>query len=273
MMKASFKPELPPTVPGTRAVQRALSLLKAFSDEEPRRSLTELAVEVGLDKATAHRMLKALELEGFVTRSPGTGDYQLGSEMIVLGTRALRAVDVREAARPELEFLADATGETASLESLAHGEVLILDEARGRGILSIGTEIGTRWPAHATATGKVLMAFAEPDIVLPPGSLAAITDNTITSQDQWAQALAEIRELGYATNLEELEYGYASVAAAVRDRDGKTTAALSVGGSVHRVTPDRIPALAEEVKAAAARLSGHLGHRSDLPGTTPTKPS
>jgi len=128
MVKASFKTESPPTIPGTRAVQRVLSILKAFPEDDPKRSLTELSVSVGLDKATAHRMLRVLEQEGFVSRSQETGDYQLGSEMIVLGARALRGMDVREAARPELQLLVETTGEDATLESLVGAEVLILDE-------------------------------------------------------------------------------------------------------------------------------------------------
>lgn len=269
IMKASFKNESPHAIPGTRAVERVLSLLRAFPENRPKRSLTELAAEAGLNKSTAHRMLSVLEREGFVYRSPESGSYQLGPEMIVLGSRALRAVDIRDAARPELEALAETTGEHATLESLVGGEVLILDEARGRGLLAPGSSIGTRWPAHATATGKVLIAYAEETMPEPSLGLPTITDHTIVSWDQWLRALSEVREKGYATNVEELEYGYASVAAPVRDGEGRTAASLSVGGSVHRVTPDRIPALAESVLEAASRLSERLGYRPDHPGSRP----
>ena len=272
-MKASFKEESLPTIPGTRAVQRVLSLLKAFPEDRPKRSLTELAAEVGLDKATAHRMLSVLEQEGLLYRSPETGAFQLGPEIIVLGSRALRAVDIREAARPELELLAETTGENATLESLVGSEVLILDEARGRGLLSYGTEVGTRWPAHATATGKVLNAFAEISMPEPSAGLTLLTDHTIVTWELWTQTLSEVREKGYATNIEELEYGYASVAAPVRDVEGRTTASLSVGGSVHRVTPSRSPALAKSVQEAASRLSERLGFRPDLSGFNPGHPS
>ena len=160
MMKAGFKTESAATIPGTRAVERVLSLLRAFPENGPKRSLTELAAEAGLNKSTAHRMLSVLEREGFVVRSPESGAFQLGPEMIVLGSRALRAFDVREAARPELEALAEITGEDVTLESLVGAQVLILDEARGRSLLGLDSSIGTRWPAHATATGKVLNAFS-----------------------------------------------------------------------------------------------------------------
>ena len=267
MMKAGFKTESAATIPGTRAVERVLSLLRAFPENGPKRSLTELAAEAGLNKSTAHRMLAVLEREGFVVRSPESGAFQLGPEMIVLGSRALRAFDVREAARPELEALAEITGEDVTLESLVGAQVLILDEARGRSLLGLDSSIGTRWPAHATATGKVLNAFSAAPMTEPPGGLQPITDHTITSWSQWTAALSRVREQGYATNIEELEYGYVSVAAPVYDREGRTTVSLSIGGSVHRVTGDRIPALAASVRQAAARLSNRLGYRPDLRGS------
>ena len=115
-MEAGFKTDALPAIPGTQAVQRVLSILRAFSEENPKRSLTELSLAAGLNKATAHRMLSVLERDGFVYRSPETGEFQLGSEMIVLGARALKSVDVRAVARSELQRLARETGEDATLE-------------------------------------------------------------------------------------------------------------------------------------------------------------
>lgn len=251
----------PQPIPGTRAVQRVLSLLSAFTESRPRWSLTELSAEVGLSKATAHRMLGVLEQEGFVVRPSGSADFQLGPEMIALGVVALKTVDVRAVARPELQLLAETTGEDASLELLVGTEVLILDEEGGRGLMGLGTEVGTRWPAHATATGKVLLAGAESAMTEPMDGLHPMTSHTITSWERWAETLSEVREKGYATNIEELEYGFHSVAAPIRDREGRTIASLSLGGSGHRVTLDRIPELAKAVKEAAARVSERLGYR------------
>lgn len=248
-------------IPGTRAVHRVLSLLKTFSEDTVGLSLTEVSRRVGLSKATAHRMLNVLEQEGFLTRSAESGEFQLGPEIIVLGARALRNVDLREVARGELQFLSKTSGDDASLESLVGTEVLILDEVRGQNLLGLTTEVGTRWPAHATATGKAILAFAEEPMVEPEGGLAASTTRTITSWKRWTEALAEVREKGYAVNLEELVYGYSSVAAPVKDMEGRVVAAISLGGSTHRVTRDRIPELAGLVMEAAGRISDRLGHR------------
>lgn len=251
----------PQPIPGTRAVKRVLSLLSAFSESRPKWALTELSAHVGLSKATAHRMLRVLEQEGFIMRQQGSADFQLGPEMIVLGTLALKSVDIRAVARPELQFLAETTGEDAYLESLVGTEILILDEERGRGLMGLGTEVGTRWPAHATATGKVLLAVGENTMTEPADGLHPMTAHTITSWAEWTETLSEVREKGYGTNIEELEYGFHAVAAAIRDREGRTPAAISVGGSAHRLTTERIPELGKAVREAAARVSERLGYR------------
>ena len=250
-----------PAIPGTRALQRAMDLLRAFDDERPRWSLSALSVKLDLSKSTAHRILTALEREGFLLRPSGSNEFQLGPELIVLGSRALRAIDVRAAARSELRFLAEKTGEDVTLESLVGTEVLILDEQRGRNLMGVGTPVGTLWPAHATSTGKVLLAHAPEAMKEPEGGLVAFTANTIVSWERWTATLEEVRRSGYATNIEELEYGFAAVAAPVWDRNGRTTAAISVGGSIHRIGKDRIPDLVDIVRVAALRVSERLGYR------------
>jgi DNA-binding IclR family transcriptional regulator len=88
-----------------------------------------------------------------------------------------------------------------------------------------------------------------------------MTAHTITSWRTWTETLSAVREKGYATNIEELEYGYHSVAAPIRDREGRVIASLSLGGTAHRITMDRIPELAKAVQEAAARVSKRLGYR------------
>ena len=251
---------------GTQAVARALSLLKAFSDARPEWRLTELARAAHLHKATAHRLLAALEREGMVARDP-TGDlYRLGPEAIALGARAVRANHLRAVSRAELEALAAATGETATLEVLVGGDMLILDEVLGRGLIGATASLGTRCQAHATSTGKAVVAAlpqAERKEVLGSRTrLARHTDRTITSAAALAREIAEVEHRGYATASEELERGYVAVGAAVCDHEGRPIAAVSVGGPTVRLPASRFPTLGRQVKAAAARISSALGFRA-----------
>ncbi len=235
--------------------------MQAFTDERPHRTLPELADELDLRKTTAHRILSGLEQKGFLSRGPQGAGYRLGPELIVLGARALRAVDIREVALPELKAMAKDTGDDLTLECGVGWEVLLLHEERGQSMLGLGSAAGTLWPAHATSTGKVLMAYADEPVQPPEGGLKAVTEYTTVSWEDWTATLDKVRREGFATSMEELEYGYAAVAAPVRDQTGRPTAAISIGGPLHRVNQDRIPELAEIVKAGALRISERLGYR------------
>lgn len=247
--------------PGTQAVLRALSLLKAFSPERPERSLAELTQAVGLNKTTAYRLLSALESEGLVERAPGGDGYRLGPELLALGSRALRAGELRAASRAELLELAQRTRETATLEVRVDRDVLILDEALGPHVLGSTPSIGTRWPAHATSTGKVLLAHmgaAELEEWLK-GPLAAPTPRALTDRVALRRELARVHERGVAVSLEELEPGFVAVGAPVRSAPGDVVAAISVGGPKGRLAAGRLSVLMRDVPAAAARVSRRLG--------------
>ena len=249
--------------PGTQAVARALSLLKAFSDARPEWRLSELARAAHLHKATTHRLLAALEREGMVARDASGELYRLGPEAIALGARAARANHLRAVSRTELEALAAATGETATLEVLVDGDMLILDEVLGRGLIGATASLGTRWPAHATSTGKAVLA-ALPQAErkgLPRARLIRHTERTITSAAALGRELEDVVRRGYATAYEELERGYVAVGAAVCDPEGRPLAAVSVGGPTVRLPASRVPALGRQVRAAAQRISAALGFR------------
>ena len=248
--------------PGTQAVRRSVGLLKAFTAERPQRGLAELARAVGLNKTTAFRMLAALEGEGMVERTPAGDAYRLGPELLLLAGRAGGAHDLRTAARAELEALAHVTRETATLEVLVGRETLILDEATGGHMVGARPSLGTSWPAHATSTGKVLLAHLEGerrDTVLR-GSWPALTPRTVTDAGALDRALAGVRAQGFAVAQEELETGFVAVAAPVRDASGAVVAALSVGGPKVRLTAAALASCARRVTAAAQKVSTKLGH-------------
>jgi DNA-binding IclR family transcriptional regulator len=249
-----------------QAVGRALRIARTFSDLHPEWRLADLARELQLSKPTAFRLLGALEEGGYVVRTL-PGGYRLGPGAIELGARAQRANSVTAAARPELEALTRETGETASVEILIGAETLILDEVRGEHLLGTSPSVGTRWPAHAASTGKVLLAAAlqrNPDLVgrlavEAGGRLPGFTARTIRSPARLAGELARVARQGYAVANGELEAGYVAIGAPVRRHDGEVVAAISLGGPSTRFTDTRIRALVRPVSDAAARVSQRLG--------------
>ncbi len=248
--------------PGTQAVLRAVALLKAFSDSRPELGLTELAKSAGLNKTTAFRMLTALESAGLVAKNHETESYRLGPEVIALGGRALRANHLYLASRPELEALAKKTGETATLEVLVGRETLILDEVLSQYFVGTTPSIGTRWPAHTTSTGKVLLAHLSEaeltDWLAEP--LSKPTRHSITSAHTLRRDLEQVRVRGYAVAEEELEIGFVAVSAPVHNHVDQVIAAISIGGPSVRMNKTKIETVAPLVMQAAEKISKRLGY-------------
>jgi DNA-binding IclR family transcriptional regulator len=252
----------PTAYPGTQAALRAVRLLRSFDRPEPTQRLSELASGVGLYKTTANRILTALESEGLIERSGEA--YRLGPEIVALAARAMGSSDLRASARSELVALAHRTSETATLEVRAGSEVLILDEAMGPHVVGAMPSVGTRWPLHATSTGKVLLAFLpedERDAALP-SPLTAVGPKTITEAATLRRELQRVAERGTAVSVEELEAGFVAVAAPIRGADGAVTAAISVGGPKARLSAERLTEIVAQVPASAARIARRLGHVS-----------
>ncbi len=252
----------PDAYSGTQAVRRALSLLKIFTDAKPEWGLTEMARASGLNKTTAYRLLTALAHEGLVARNPETEAYRLGPEAISIGGRALRANDLRRVSRDTLAQLASLSAETATLEVLVDADVLIVEEVHSRKWLHASPSVGTRWPAHATSTGKVLLASLPESersgrLRLP---LARPARRTIIGITALRQELKKVREQGYATAVGELEDGYTAIGVPVRNHDGEVVAAISLGGPSVRIPPERIGLLVASLRQAGEAISRQLGY-------------
>jgi DNA-binding IclR family transcriptional regulator len=245
--------------PGTKGIARAIAILKAFGGARSAWGLTELANHLSLNKTTVFRTVRALEQEGILRRDPERDVYHLGPELIVLGAHAIRSADFRAIARSQLEMLAKRTGESATLEVLVGDDTLILDEVLGKFFLGGSGEIGTRWPAHTTSTGKVLLAAQLNRGGALPARLEARTRNSITSLPRLERELEQVRETGYAVAKEELEPGFVAIGAPVHNHEGQVIAAISVGGPTGRISAERIPALGRLVRNAADDVSRGLG--------------
>lgn len=248
--------------PGTQAVARAIALLKTFSDAQPEWGLRELAQATSLNKSTAFRLLAALEAEGLVARNTVSGGYRLGVEMVALGGCAVRSNPLRAVSRPLLETLAQECDEAATLEVLIGPNVLIVDEVTSGHLMGMTQDVGARLPAHATATGKVLLANQPADMIegFLDLELPQLTEATVTAPDDLRAQFEGIRQSGYAVTTGELEPGFVAVAAALYDRERQAVAAISIGGPAVRMTPDRLPAIAAHVQLTARQISRQLGY-------------
>lgn len=249
---------------GAQSVLRAIALLKAFTLERPERDVAGLASETGLSRATVHRLLAALESEGLVARATTPGRYRLGPSAATLGVRALRSSALRETARPELGRLAAETGESATLEVLAEGKMLILDEVLGPRLIGASPSLGTAWALHATSTGKAVLAAlprARVRDLLAGGRLKSFTAGTLANRRALESELDAIRKRGFAIAREELEAGYSAVGAVIPiPMETEARAALSVGGPSERLDEDRLEELGRRVRTGADDVAAKLGY-------------
>lgn len=252
---------------GTQAISRAFQLLKLFDDEHPEWALADLVEASGFKKTTAFRLLAGLEHEGVLQRSD-SGDYQLGSELIVLGGRAMRSNRVRSVAQPHLKQLARRTTESTTIDVLWIDEdetpkSMVIDEVLGQHLLGMAQYVGVRFPAHTTSTGKVLLAWQPPAVLeeLLPETLSRETERTIVSAEILLHELTQIRQRGFAMSMHELEMGVMATAAPIFDQHGDIQAAISVGGPSSRISPQKLEQYGRFAAQTATTISYQLGYR------------
>ncbi len=243
---------------GAQAALRAIRLLKLFTPEKPELALAEVSRLAALNKTTAHRLLQALHSESMLDRNPSNGAYRLGPGLMAMGVQALSSNDLRRRARPLLQRLAEESGETATLEVPMDDTMLILDEVTGGHFVGAAGNVGTRWPMHATSTGKALIAFDEQGVERLGERLLSLTPRTITERNELLEQLWEIRRRGFAETVDELEDGFSGVAAVVRDGTGQVLGALSICGPTQRLSAGRRASFGAALCSAAEHLQpGH----------------
>jgi IclR family acetate operon transcriptional repressor len=240
---------------GAQAALRAIRLLKLFSIERPEMGLAELSKAAKLNKTTTHRLLRALQSEAMIGKDPRTGAYSLGTGLMALGVQALASSDLRRRVRPVLKLLARESGETATLEVPVEDSMLILDEVAGRHVVAAVGNVGTKWPMHATSTGKAYLAFDEAWLSQLSDVLPVLASKTVVDKDHFLAQLPGIRKRGYAESIDELEDGYTAVGTIIRGSLGDVQGALSIGGPTGRFDSERRVAIGAKLSRAARRLN------------------
>jgi DNA-binding IclR family transcriptional regulator len=224
--------------------------------------VVELAGQLGLPKATVHGILRTLRDVGFVEQDPDSGKYQLGAALLHMGSSYLDGNELRTRALNWSDALASRSRESVRIGTLHEGRVLIVHHVFRPDDSRQALEVGALLPAHATAIGKALLA--ESDYVageLATAGLARFTSATVTDPDALRSELDEVRERGWAADVEELVDGEASYAAAIKDRRGVTVGAIGISGPVERLLRDGQPfaELVSYVREAARAVSRDLG--------------
>jgi len=249
-----------PAVRRVAAVERALAVLDALSDGSPELGTNEIARRTGINASTVSRLLATLAGAGVVEHVAATGRYRLGVRLLQLGNAVLARLDLREVARPYLHELVAGTGETATLSAPGESDAVTVDFVQSASSVQSVARVGRPSVAHATATGKIMLAFgaAEP----APGQLKVYTPRTITDRRKLAAELERVRKQGWAEAVGEREPHLNAIAAPVFGARGELAAIVGIQGPALRFNRDAMRAAVEPLRTRAAAVSATLGWNS-----------
>jgi len=247
--------------PGSASMCRALELLSCFTLEKPEWGVTEMADFLGAYKSTVHRFLRAFEQAGLVQRTPDRR-YQVGVRALELGLAFRFTNRLTCAAELPLRTLAERTQSVAHLMQLDGRDTVELLRATGLKRTAFTTRRIIRREAHATASGKVLLAHADQetfrDFVGPRRVLTPYTAHTVASPAQLLDQLRAIRVRRYALDDQESCPGVRCVAVPVEDRSGRIVAAISISNVRERFDDEQVRRLVPWLAAAAESIGGRL---------------
>lgn len=237
-----------------KSVETAFRIVEALH-ERGGAGVTELASALSAPKSTVHNHLQTLESNEYVVNDDGT--YRVACRFLELGAHARDRRPVYEVARPEVDRIAEETGELSGVVVEEHGRGVFLHRAKGDRAVHVDTYAGKRIYLHGAALGKAILAHLPADRVdqiVDRHGLPALTENTITDRNELADELADVRETGIAFDDEERLDGLRSVGAAITGPDGGVLGAISVAGPTTRLQDDRFREEVPEVVRSAVNV-------------------
>lgn len=251
-----------------QAVEKALSILLEFVPHNQPLGTVDLSTKLNLHKSTVNRMLHVLSRFEFLQQDPQSKKFSLGKAADELGKALNRSYDIQlvAIAGPQIDELRNRLQETVVLEVLSGNSTILVYVAEGPGPIYVREAVGERRPVHASAGGKLLLAFSSLETRNRHlnGNLPSITSKTITDLDGLHARLNRIYQQGYATDDEEVHVGIRAVAAPIFNRTQEIIAAIVVTGLVQKISFDRGSSIISHVQATAAKISSQLGNENEL---------
>ncbi len=246
--------------PATRhvaSVARALAVLDALAESGAELGTNDIARRTRINPSTVSRLLATLVDSGLIEHVQATGRYRLGLRLVQLGNAVVERLDLRDLARGPLEALVAVTAETATLSAPGEGVAITIDFVPGPSSVQGVAQIGRPSVAHATATGKVMLAFAVGGT--SEGPFVAYTTRTITDPAALRGELERVRERGWAESLGEREDDLNAIAAPIRNGLGGLAAIIGLQGPAFRFDPPAMSAALAPLREQAEAVSAKLG--------------
>jgi len=220
---------------------KGLQVIRAFGRDHSALTLSEVAAVAEMPAATARRCLLTLEELGYVTRRGRS--FLLRPKVLELGAAYLESMDIEHLTKTHLEELARLTGDSAALSVLDGNDIVYVARTSVRTLVRLEAHVGSRFPAHVTSMGRVLLAGLAPerlDAYFRQQKFQALTDRTVTDPKKVRQLVEECRRSGYSAVEDELAYGVVAVAVPVFDQAGRVVAALNSSSHSRRFTKAKL---------------------------------
>lgn len=249
---------------GIQSLERAAAILDEVAASYDGIGLTDLSGKVGLHTSTAFHLIKTLVALGLLVQNADSKRYRIGSRLFALAAGAVNEKTLLTLGTPVLERLSAVSGEATHLAVRSRSDIILVARIAAAGLLQMSERAGITRPAHATAIGKVLLAYMEPqerDKLLQVLLLPKLTPNTITDRRLLRQELDKVLVEGIAHDKCEMDPDVYCIAMPVRDFSGRCVAAIGMSGPVWRMTPENLRERTAQLASAADDLAGVLGHR------------
>jgi DNA-binding IclR family transcriptional regulator len=244
------------TLDSQGTVEKAVEVLFHLHGESGPRGVTDIGRALGLPKSSAHRLLTALGRRALVERDE-RGHYRPGIGLVALGLGALEGEPVVAAARPVLADAAAKLGETCFLVAARSERLIVLDKAEGTGFLRAAPTVGASVPVHATAVGKLFLAYDPAAVAAPTEPFEAFTQYTAIDARRLGLEIERVRQAGYAESREEWTLGLSVLAAPIQFGE-RLVAAVAIAAPAQRYRELGTDRIAERTLAAAARIAARL---------------
>ncbi|PID20275.1 IclR family transcriptional regulator [Sporosarcina sp. P3] len=224
-----------------QSLERGLLIIQAFSNENQTLTVSEAAKITNLSRPTVRRIFLTLESLGYAESTDG--HYSLTARVLSLGYAYISSKNIWDIAHPHMRDLVEQTGESTSISVLNGKEIVYVARIPTKRIMMIALDVGSRLPAYATSMGQVLLANLSPSELenyFTDADFTAFTDRTVSSKLELTERLTQIKNDGWAFVEQQLEEGLSSLAAPIRNNEGKVVAAINISSHANRINREMV---------------------------------
>lgn len=239
---------------------RAITVLEYMAEKPEGQTISELADSLELPTNSVFRILRTLSAKGYVIQQHKR--YEISSKLFALGAQAIAEESLFEKIFPVMRELRDELKETVIFGKLSGHQGVILEQMRGLHAVKVVVEVGYNFPLHCSAPAKAILAFlpdAEKNALTDLCTFKNFTENTITNEEDFKKELKQVKDDGFAFDMEEADYDVRCIAAPIMNVRSYPIAALWITGPVSRLTKKTCMQYAGILKQTCDEVSKSIG--------------